>query len=425
MPAELAVSEGLREILAEGVFDRLPPTFSTYFYDRVRDWERLFPAEREYFERLARLLQRSTAEAVEQTFAPLRAVEAKMGVNERTWPRDEFTLEHVDFLQRNPHLREWRQTIADIFARIDPLLDAEIARQGRPRLAIVLAPAEMPMGSDRLWTRLKERGKVVPLELAEDEAFDEFVPLLLTGAKREAANPSIMERFRVAHESSAYDIWSVETGDAIASNGADRDAWTDLSFEGLEAVRLELMDDVNSMLVAENIRGPRQLGQRLRSMEPEELSAAAKGDPVLASFLQSVLLNGNGTLLLNNTFVEWATVQAIRRARPVMTVVGFGIRNKMKPFSSLLIYSDQEETNPIPSQQDVLGSYVDLEVFYEYLYNEFEKYPQYRKNTAYIFAVPGVDALLAIGPPDFGLLRQDGAVDLRQVHEEAAAWLGV
>ena len=39
-------------------------------------------------------------------------------------------------------------------------------------------------------------------------------------------------------------------------------------------------------------------------------------EPILAEFTRAVLLNGNGTLLIDNTFVEWATVQAVRRARP-------------------------------------------------------------------------------------------------------------
>src|SRR5256884_8406786 len=92
--------------------------------------------------------------------------------------------------------------------------------------------------------------------------------------------------------------------------------------------------------------------------------AGLADDPILAEFARAILLSGNGTLLINNTFVEWATVQAVRRARPSVCVVGFGIRNKVKPFSSLLIYADQDATNPIPSQMDTLGSYVDLEVFH-------------------------------------------------------------
>ena len=90
----------------------------------------------------------------------------------------------------------------------------------------------------------------------------------------------------------------------------------------------------------------------------EEGSLAS--DTILAEFARAVLLAGNGTLLINNTFVEWATVQAIRRARPSITISAFGVRNKMKPFSSLLIYADQEKSSPIPTQVDTLGTYVDL-----------------------------------------------------------------
>ena len=116
-----------------------------------------------------------------------------------------------------------------------------------------------------------------------------------------------------------------------------------------------------------------------------------------------MLLAGNGTLLINNTFVEWATIQAVRRARPSMMITAFGVRNKMKPFSSLLIYADQDKTNPIPTQVDTLGTYVDLEIFYQYIWQEFEKYAEYQRNTVHIFAAEGMDEVLVIAPPDFSL----------------------
>ena len=134
-------------------------------------------------------------------------------------------------------------------------------------------------------------------------------------------------------------------------------------------------------------------------------------DPILAEFARAILLSGNGTLLINNTFVEWATVQAVRRARPSVAVVSFGIRNKVKPFSSLLIYADQEATNPIPSQMDTLGSYVDLEIFYQYIWQEFQKYAEYRNNTAYLFVGDGMEEMLALGPPDFPLLYRKGSAE--------------
>ena len=158
-------------------------------------------------------------------------------------------------------------------------------------------------------------------------------------------------------------------------------------------------------------------------MKSPQVKRAADRDAILAEFLQSVLLNGNGTLLINNTFVEWAAIQAIRRARPAAAFVSFGIRNKVKPFSSLLIYADQEETSPIPTQADMLGSYVDLEVFYQYVWQECEKYPEYRRNTAYLFVGEGMDALLAIAPPDFALMQADQPIRLSDVFAGAKQWL--
>src|SRR5215470_8727541 len=132
-----------------------------------------------------------------------------------------------------------------------------------------------------------------------------------------------------------------------------------------------------------------------------------------------------GTLLINNTFVEWAVVQAVRRARPSLALISFGIRNKVKPFSSLLIYADQEAVNPIPSQMDMLGSYVDLEVLYQYVWQEFEKYAEYRNNTAYLFVGDGMEEMLVLAPQDCPLMSVSGTVKVGAVCEQAKDWLGV
>ena len=418
------VSSKLQELIDDGLFKRLPPTFATYSFDRVKEWPKLFPAEQDYFERLFGLLARSDDAAVDRLFAPLFAVEKKMGVDGDTWSRREFTLEHVDFLQRNRHLAEWRETIAGIFAEIDPLLDQEVARQGRPRLVIVLSPSDLPMGPDRMWQRLQDKGKLIQLDLGDGDPLPDYLAKLLSGAPRAERAQSLFDLYGAQAEH-PFDAWMVEASDPLHRLAQTIDGWTGLSFERLSELREVLMERVNEMVTREQIPGPRQLGEKLQQMNPGALNRAAGRDPVLRDFLQNVLLNGNGTLLINNTFVEWTTMQAIRRAKPALIASSFGIRNKVKPFSSLLIYSDQEETNPIPTQADMLGSYVDLEIFYEYIYNECEKYAEYRRNTGYLFVGEGMDALLAVGPADFPLLLNDRTRTLEDVFDEARQWLGL
>lgn len=381
------MSPTIQALIDKGLFDRLPPTFSTFFFEQIKGWETLFPAERSYFERLFQLIDQIPPDDATQLFAPLRVVEQKMGVNEKSWPRRTFTLDQVDFLNRNAHYPEWRRVIANIFGRLDPILENDTVRRGRPRFSIVFAPGELPVGPDRLWTRLK--GRRITLDTPLDPA-EHIAPLLTAG------------------DPQPYDRWTIQTDTMIpVSKGA-----ISLSYEALAPYRQRLMSEVQQVVEKEQLRGPRELGERLKKMKILASEEAAAADPAIAEFIRAVLLAGNGTLLLNNTFVEWATVQAVRRARPSMMVAGFGIRNKMKPFSSLLIYADQEKSTVIPTQMDTLGSYVDLEIFYQYIWQEFEKYVEYRNNTVHLFAALGMEEMLMIAPHDFDIASGSSPVKL-------------
>jgi hypothetical protein len=423
MPASaLRVSAALQGLLDKGVLDRLPVSFSAFCIDQMREWDLLFPAEHSYYERLVGLFDRSAPQSVERLFAPIREIEQKMGVNDKTWPAGRFTLEQVDFLNRNPHYPEWRRAVAAVFAEIDPVLDAEIARGGHARLVIVIAPADLPVDVGRMWTRLEKRGKRIGLETPEH--VEEFVPMLLTGEKSGKA-PTIAERFASDKKGGAYSSWIVEVGGAVSQLGTDSKSVVKYSYAALDTYRKRLMQEVQHVVEGQDVPGPRQLSARLKQLKILASEGHLARDPILAEFARAILLSGNGTLLINNTFVEWATIQAVRRARPSVAIVSFGIRNKVKPFSSLLIYADQEAVSPIPSQMDSLGSYVDLEVFYQYILQEFEKYAEYKNNTAYLFVGEGMEEGLVIGPPDFPLVAAKGPFALPAVFKHVTEWLGV
>lgn len=399
------ISPVLQALIDKGLFDRLPVTFSNFFFEQIQEWDLLFPAERSYHELLFGLLDRSDAQAVEALFAPLRAIERQMGVNERVWPKRRFSLDQVDFLNRSPQYAEWRKAIAEIFGRLNPTLDAETAKAGRPRLAILIAPADLPVGPDRMWTRLAGQGKRISVESGD----------VKPGARQ------IAQMFAESTKAPAYGSWMIEMDQPHPAAGKV----VHLSYDRLQGYRARLMTEVQNLVDTEQIRGPRQLGARLKQLKIRDSESDVARDPVLAEFTRGVLLNGNGTLLINNTFIEWAAIQAIRRARPPLLVVAFGIRNKIKPFSNLLIYADQEKASPIPTQMDTLGSYVDLEVFYQYIWQEFEKYVEYRRNTAYLFLAEGMDEMLVIGPDDFPLLHDKAPVKIPRVFEAAKEWIGV
>jgi len=417
------VSAKLEALINQGLLDRLPVTFSAYWYEQFRDWDLLFPAEKDYYERLFSLLDRLERAAVDRLFVPLRQVELRMGVNEKNWPRREFTLDQVDFLNRNPHYSQWRASVTDVFAHIDPTLDEEMALINRPRLAIIIAPSELPVASDHMWLRLRKQATALQVEAPDSP--EEYLPQLLTGTKRADRAPSIIELYAARTAGSRYQAWIVETGNVLASVGAGQPDVVHCSYGGLEQYRKRLMTEVDRLVRSEQIRGPRELGARLKELKVALSETALAQDPVLAEFARATLLSGNGTLLLNNTFVEWAAIQAIRRARPAVQAVAFGIRNKIKPFSGLLIYADQERVNPIPSQMDMLGSYVDLEILYQYVWQQFEKYPEYRDKTAYLFVGDGLDQMLVIAPPDFLSKLPPAPAPLARINLVLKQWLSL
>jgi hypothetical protein len=413
-------SPALDKLIEGGLFDRLPVTFSTFFYDQIHDWDLLFPAEKTYYERFFGLLDKTEPRELDRLFETVREAERQMGVTEAVWPRRIFTLQQVDFLNRSPHYPAWRKAVSGVFARIDPLLDAETAAHGRPRLVVVLSPAEIPAGPDRLWTRIAQHGRRVPLETPDDGG--DYVPLLLSGKPRAAAAPTIADHFAGAAASAPYSAWCVEAGDGLA--GMSRHPGVvRLSYGHLADYRTRLQKDVQQVVENERVPGPQQLSARLKQMKIRPGEGELANDAILGEFARAILLSGNGTLLINNTFVEWASVQAVRRARPAVTLIAYGIRNKIKPFSGLLIYADQEATNPIPTQADMLGSYVDLEIFHQYIWQEFMKYAEYRGNTAFLFAADGADELLAIAPADFPLWNAPKPHRLDAVFQSMKDWL--
>ena len=405
------LSPVIQSLIDKGLLDRLPPTFSTFFFEQFQQWSLLFPAEQHYQERLFLLLDRSAPEAIESLFAPLRAVERRMGINEKTWPRRRFQLDQVEFLNQNAHYGEWRQAISGVFGRIDPLLDAEVARHGKPALVIVTAPPELAVSADRMWLRLRRHGKTIPIELPDTENY-------LGLALNDGAGNSILE----IHAKDRYDSWSLSVGRGI---GAGRGNAVRLSYDELKIYRSRLMAEVQHIVEKGEARTPQQLLERLKQLKVLPSEGNFAGDPVLAEFVRAVLLTGNGTLLINNTFVEWAALQAIRRARPSAILISFGVRNKLKPFSSMLIYSNQETASPVPDQMDSLGTYVDLEIFYQYIWQEFEKYAEYRNNTAYLFLADGLEELFCIAPPDFPLLTARAPLKLSEIFAGAKEWLNV
>jgi hypothetical protein len=221
----------------------------------------------------------------------------------------------------------------------------------------------------------------------------------------------------------------VDAGDALhglcaADDG--RPQATGLSYARLRGYREDLARALYEKVLG-GVSGPRELAAYARALDVEPPPGSLlHSDPAVRAFLRDVLLGGNGTLLVSNTFAEWASVQALRRAQPRLLVTRFGVRDKMKPFSSLLLFSRPRPTDQVPILEDPFGSFVDVEQLSYYVWLNAEKSAAYRGRTLYLLLAEGVDEMLALRSDVPRAAPGEAAeVRLRDVAATLAEWLGV
>ncbi|PYV12261.1 MAG: hypothetical protein DMG23_01770 [Acidobacteria bacterium] len=177
---------------------------------------------------------------------------------------------------------------------------------------------------EKLWGRLRKIGVRVPLELGGAESSEAFLQSLFGGhseSSPNAARPTIFDLRRDSPNSSPLDSWVVEAGDALhklCESGGKKESVcaTGMSYDRLRAYRDRLTETIYSKVLS-GVHSPLELSAYLKTprVKPQE-GVALYYDDVVLNFIRDTFLQGAGTLIINNTFVEWGAVQALRRAQP-------------------------------------------------------------------------------------------------------------
>ncbi len=81
-------------------------------------------------------------------------------------------------------------------------------------------------------------------------------------------------------------------------------------------------------------------------------------------------------------------------------MAGFGIRSKLKPFSSTVLFEDQHRNNPTPDEDDPAGSLIDGQMLSQYVYYSSERQACYQDHALTLFMCADLPRLLALGPKD-------------------------
>jgi hypothetical protein len=298
----------------------------------------------------------------------------------------------------------WRGEVDGFFQKIDPALQAQLYPADAPRRLIVqIYGKNIAVQRDQLWRRFKRNGVRVPLNLDGTSDTGAFLTALLGSRDEASGAPALVGAAVASAKLPPHEAWLIESHDALHAlcekgGGGSHHALTGLSYDRLRPYRDDLTRTLNAKIQS-GVESPQAFAAYTRSLKlPAPAGTLLRSDDVLLAFLRDVLLSGNGTMIVNNTFVEWAAAQALRRAQPRMLVTRFGVRDKLKPFSSMIMFSQARPTDHQPIVPDPAGSFIDVEQLSYYVWVNAEKNPAYRGKTLYLFLAEGVDEMLAIGP---------------------------
>ncbi|MGO9229596.1 MAG: hypothetical protein ACLQKA_10365 [Bryobacteraceae bacterium] len=365
--------------LPAGLVRRLPATFGAALHDQLRQWEFLFPAERRQLRAQLDWLSSLAPAEFDSLFAPLTELEGRMALGLRDTSAG-LGVREVGILARSPLYPQWRIAVAKVFDQIDAAAAPSVALRDSPRLLLAVLPPAALLEDQPVWPELTKLGSWFSL----DRPFADILPALAAGIAGRASAQAFEEVERT---------WLFECGTQFAALPNS----TVLSWDATDMLRREFLRHFNA--VQRDLRSVDQTSEDLRRADIDRLAGPAiAANPRVREFLRSVLLSGNGSLVFSNSFIEWGASEALRRVQPQALIASFGMRQKLKPFSSLVLFEDQRRSNPVPDQDDPAGSLTDTVLLAEYVYLASQRVACYPDHTVTLLSAVDWNRVLILAP---------------------------
>ena len=371
---------------AQELIERLPRTFRPALNDQLRNWDLLFPAEQRRLGAQLDWLSHLSAADFERLFAHMAELESKMDLPRWDPGSSGFTVQDAGLLARSPLYPQWRTEAEKVFNAIDQGIEKTGRLAKESRLVVCALPAGLPPIQEPLWPELAQKGAWVPLAAP----FDRYLsPLAASLAGRKLA----------AGVEPIEGTWIFEC-DSRLSPLAESTGATVLSWASLAQVRREFLSRLNA--VRRDLASVDKTNDELKRLDMARLlGQPLAAEPRVREFVRTLFLSGNGSLVFNNSFVQCGASEALRRVQPPVLLACFGIRQKIKPFSSSVLFEDQNRSNPVADAEDPAGSLVDAGMLAQYVHLSAERLANRQDSVVTLMAAGDLDRLLVVGakPP--------------------------
>jgi len=423
----------VQDALGNGLLKRVPLTFLPFINQELRDWDYLFPYERQSVQGLLVYLSGLNDDQCAALFREVFELEEKMGVRRWQFSTGEQTIQNASLLARSPYYQDWRRAVQKVFdaAQQHAQRASDATGGSGNQLILLVIPQRLPLDPTRVWQRWQGIGRPLKFDPALPGEAHSISEDLLGGAPSAAGKPSggLLEVALGRANGSPADTWILDAGtnliDGVLRSEPSRATETPamlLGYERLKPFRESFSHEMNSM--RKDLADADSVYARLRQVDvtpwcPPEVVA----QPVIREFLRSLFLSGNGALLFGNSFVEWAASEAFRRARPRFLVANFGIRSRPKPFTGVVVFENPDQLNPLPSVEDPAGSALDAQMLALYTWLAASRYREYQSHTACVCLAESLSQAYVIGPEELALGRETEPIPLARLGAALRSWL--
>jgi len=422
----------VQDALGNGLLKRVPLTFLPFINQELRDWDHLFPYERQSVQGLLVYLSGLNGEQCSALFREVLELEEKMGV--RRWPfsTDEQTIQNASLLARSPYYQDWRRAVQKVFDVAGQHTQSANDGTGKTgnQLVLLVIPQRLPLDPARVWQKWQGIGRPLRIDSplpGESRSVSETLLGSLSGAGG-GHSGGLLEVALGRANGSPADTWVLDAGSGLIDDvlrpepSAAAPQAILLGYDRLKAFRESFSHEMNTM--RKDLADADSVYARLRRVNvtpwcPPEVAS----QPAIGEFLRSLFLSGNGALMFGNSFVEWAASEAFRRARPTFLVARFGVRSKPKPFTSVVVFENPDRLNPLPSVEDLPGSALDAQMLALYTWLAATRYPEYQRHTACVCVAESLSQAYVVAPPELTLGHESEPVSPARLGAALASWL--
>jgi hypothetical protein len=396
----------------------LPGAFRPLVVRQLRAWEGLFPPERDSLIRILGVLARSSSLQRETLFRPLAMALPDASDLDPVFEEEKLLDRYLRHFKKEGAYQRWRIAVDEAF---QSLASAEgTDTDPSPTKLVFVTLGE---GTDRSLTLDDPDKRCLPYFWNHIEPLGTLFTSFTTELSAAGGMPLVV-LFRSELGSPQIKVWGIDTGASFKSVSDPVRGAIWFSFEQLRPVMDRVTRKIAATMVA-GISGPEALYTTVTDFKIEELGLPRYEDARIRKFIEQVVLQGSGALVINNTFAEWAAVQALRRVEPDLLMVRFGLRRRFIPLRQLDPFqSDQPESGNLPAE-DPAESLQDADILTYYIWLETRKNPRFRDRTYFLIHLEGSRAALLVGPGIKAGTRVSDPAGLVDIATTIAGLLGV